>query len=104
MKRIKKGDEVIVIAGRSENKGKRGKVVAVKDDTVIIEGINQVSKHVRPNPQLGIEGGIVKKEAGIHISNVMLFNAETGKRDRVGFKIEDGVKFRYYKSTGKRID
>lgn len=103
MKRIQTGDEVIVIAGKAENKGKRGKVLAVLGERVVIDGINQVSKHVKPNPQLGIEGGIVKKNASIHVSNVMLFNPATGKGDRVGFKVEDGVKFRVFKSNGAKV-
>lgn len=103
MKRIQTGDEVIVIAGKAENKGKCGKVLSVHGDRVIVDGVNQVSKHVKPNPQLGIEGGVVKKNASIHVSNVMLFNPETGKGDRVGFKIEDGVKFRVFKSNGAKV-
>ncbi|MBP3194503.1 MAG: 50S ribosomal protein L24 [Cardiobacteriaceae bacterium] len=103
MKRIKKGDEVIVIAGKADNKGKRGKVLAVHGDRVLVEGLNMVVKHVKPNPQLGIEGGIVRKEATIHISNVMLFNPATGKGDRVGFKFEDGKKVRYFKSNGALV-
>ena len=81
----------------------RGKVLSVHGDRVIVDGVNQVSKHVKPNPQLGIEGGVVKKNASIHVSNVMLFNPETGKGDRVGFKIEDGVKFRVFKSNGAKV-
>ena len=96
MKRIRKGDEVIVIAGKTENKGQRG--------TVIVDGVNHVSKHVKPNRQLQTEGSILKKEAPIHISNVMLFNPSTGRGDRVGFKIEDGKKIRVYKSTGVQVD
>lgn len=104
MKRIQKGDEVIVIAGKAENKGQRGVVLKVLDDKVIVEGLNMVAKHVKPNPQLGVEGGIQRKEAPIHISNVMLYNAASGKGDRVGFKIEDGKRFRIFKSDGKRVD
>ncbi len=104
MKRIQKGDEVIVIAGKAANKGQRGTVVSVHGDRVVVEGINLVYKHVKPNPQLGIEGGIVKKEASLHVSNVMLFNPQTEKGDRVGFKIEDGVKYRYFKSSGDKIN
>ena len=104
MKRIKKGDEVIVIAGKKEDKGQRGTVKEVRGERVVVEGINQVSKHVKPNPQAGIEGGIIKKEAAVHISNVMLFNAATGKGDRVGFKVEDGKKFRVFKSNSERVD
>lgn len=103
MKKIQKGDEVIVITGKAANKGKRGKVVSVKGDRVIVEGVNQVSKHIKPNPQLGIEGGVVKKEASIHISNVMLVNPKTGKGEKIGFKIEDGKKFRYFKSNGEKV-
>lgn len=104
MKRIRKGDEVIVIAGKAENKGQRGSVLKVIDDYVIVDGVNCVSKHVKPNRQLQTEGSILKKEAPIHISNVMLFNPSTGKGDRVGFKIEDGKKIRVYKSTGAQVD
>ena len=104
MKRIRKGDEVIVIAGKAENKGQRGSVLKVIDDYVIVDGINHVFKHVKPNRQLQTEGSILKKEAPIHISNVMLFNPSTGKGDRVGFKIEDGKKIRVYKSTGAQVD
>lgn len=101
MKRIKSGDQVIVIAGRS--KGQTGKVSAVRGDRVIVEGVNQVIKNVKPNPQLGIEGGQVKKDASIHISNVMLVNPETGKGDRIGFKIEDGKKVRVFKSNDAKV-
>lgn len=104
MKRIKKGDEVIVIAGKKEDKGQRGIVQAVRGDRVVVEGINRVSKHVKPNPQLGIEGGIVQKEAALHVSNVMLFNAATGKGDRVGFRFEDGKKVRFFKSNNALVD
>ena len=104
MKRIRKGDEVIVIAGKAENKGQRGSVLKVIDDYVIVDGVNRVSKHVKPNRQLQTEGSILKKEAPIHISNVMLFNPSTGRGDRVGFKIEDGKKIRVYKSTGAQVD
>lgn len=104
MQRIRKGDEVIIIAGKAENKGQRGKVKSVAGNKVIIEGLNLVSKHVKPNPQLGIEGGVVSKEAAIHISNVMLFNPSTGKGDRVSFTIEGGKKFRVFKSNGERVD
>ena len=104
MKRIRKGDEVIVIAGKTENKGQRGTVLKVIDNYVIVDGVNHVSKHVKPNRQLQTEGSILKKEAPIHISNVMLFNPSTGRGDRVGFKIEDGKKIRVYKSTGAQVD
>ena len=100
MRKIKRDDEVIVIAGK--DKGKRGKVVRVLDnDRLIVSGINMVKKHQKPNPMLQQPGGIVEKEAAIATSNVAIFNAETGKGDRVGFKtLEDGKKVRFYKSTG----
>ena len=104
MKRIRTGDEVIVISGKSENKGRRGRVTSVCEEYVTVEGVNFISKHVKPNRQLQTEGKIVRKEAPIHISNVMIFNPETNRGDRVGFKIEEGKKFRIYKSTGLRID
>ena len=100
MRKIKRDDEVIVIAGK--DKGKRGKVVRVlENDRLIVSGINMVKKHQKPNPMLQQPGGIVEKEATIATSNVAIFNAETGKGDRVGFKtLEDGKKVRFYKSTG----
>ena len=104
MKRIRTGDEVIVISGKSENKGRRGRVTSVCEEYVTVEGVNFISKHVKPNRQLQTEGNIVRKKAPIHISNVMIFNPETNRGDRVGFKIEEGKKFRIYKSTGLRID
>ena len=104
MKRIRTGDEVIVISGKSENKGRRGRVTSVCEEYVTVEGVNFISKHVKPNRQIQTEGNIVRKEAPIHISNVMIFNPETNRGDRVGFKIEEGKKFRIYKSTGLRID
>ena len=93
MKRIRTGDEVIVISGKSENKGRRGRVTSVCEEYVTVEGVNFISKHVKPNRQLQTEGNIVRKEAPIHISNVMIFNPETNRGDRVGFKIEEGKKF-----------
>lgn len=104
MQRIRKGDEVIIIAGKAENKGQRGTVKRVMGDKVVIEGLNLVAKHVKPNPQLGIEGGVIKKESPIHISNVMLYNPATGKGDRVGFKMENDKKIRIFKSNGERVD
>ncbi|MCS6945576.1 MAG: 50S ribosomal protein L24 [Sutterellaceae bacterium] len=99
MQRIRKGDEVIVIAGR--DKGKRGIVLARVDERhVLVEGVNVVKKHVRPNPLKGVAGGIIDKTMPIDISNVMLFNPATNKGDRVGFKIVDGKKVRVFKSTG----
>lgn len=104
MQRIRKGDEVIIIAGKAENKGQRGTVKRVMGDKIVIEGLNLVAKHVKPNPQLGIEGGVIKKESPIHISNVMLYNPATGKGDRVGFKMENDKKIRIFKSNGERVD
>lgn len=103
MNRLKKGDEVIVIAGK--DKGKRGTVSKVlANGRVLVDGINLVKKHVKPNPMTGEQGGIVTKEMPIHASNVMLFNPETGKGDRVGYHVEGDKKVRYFKSTGKTVD
>ena len=105
MQRIKKGDDVIVIAGR--DKGKRGTVQAVLVETgrVFVEGANLVKRHTKPNPARNIAGGIIEKEAAMHISNVALFNAETGKADRVGFKVlDDHRKVRVFRSTGEMVD
>lgn len=104
MRKIKRDDEVIVIAGR--DKGKRGKVVQVlADDRLIVSGVHMIKKHQKPNPQLGVAGGIVEKEAPIQVSNVAIFNGATGKADRVGFKIlEDGSKVRVFKSNGEAVD
>lgn len=104
MKRIRKGDEVIIIAGKADNKGQRGIVKNIVGDKVVVEGLNLVSKHVKSNPQLGIEGGVITKEAPVHISNVMLFNPATGKGDRVGFNVENDKKYRVFKSNGQRVD
>ena len=99
MQRIRKGDEVVVIAGR--DKGVKGTVLSRVDDRhVIVEGVNVVKKAVRPNPALGIEGGLIDKAMPIDQSNVMLVNPETGKGDRVGFQIVDGKKVRVFKSNG----
>lgn len=105
MNKIRKGDEVAVLTGK--DKGKRGTVVRVdvEDNTVVVEGINRVKKHVRPNPMKGQVGGIVEKEMPIQISNVAVFNAATQKADRVGFKVlEDGRKVRIFKSNGEVVD
>ena len=101
--KIRRDDEVIVLAGK--DKGKRGKVLSVVTDTgrVFVEGVNLIKKHQKPVPQLNQAGGIVEKEASIDVSNVAIYNSETGKADRVGFKIEDGKKLRIFKSTGKTI-
>ena len=103
MEKIRKGDEVIVIAGK--DKGKRGTVLRrVGVDHLVVEGVNRVKKHVRPNPVKGVTGGIVEKDMAIHISNVALVNPATGKAERVGFKLlEDGKKVRVFKSSGEEI-
>ena len=103
MNKIRKGDEVAVLTGK--NKGKRGTVLRVDGDVVVVEGINRVKKHVRPNPMKGQVGGIVEKEMPIQVSNVAVFNAATQKADRVGFKVlEDGRKVRFFKSNGEVVD
>ncbi len=103
MRKIKREDQVIVIAGK--DKGRSGSVRKVlDDDRLIVAGINVAKKHERPNPNAGVQGGIVDKEMPIQISNVAILNPETNKADRVGFKIEDGKKFRIFKSNGKQID
>jgi large subunit ribosomal protein L24 len=104
MKRIRKGDRVIVTTGRE--KGRQGTVIRVyADDRVLVENVNMVKKHQKPNPQMGTPGGIVQKEAPLHVSNVMLFNPATKKGDRVGFKtLDDGRKVRVFKSNGEVVD
>ena len=103
MNKIRKGDQIIVIAGR--DKGKRGVVSSRKDDShVLVEGVNLVKKHTKPNPMKGVSGGIVEKIMPIHQSNVAIFNATTGKADRVGIKsLADGKRVRVYKSSGEEI-
>ena len=103
MNKIRKGDEIIVITGR--DKGKRGKISLRKDDShVLVEGINVVKKHTKPNPSKGTTGGIVEKSMPIHQSNVAIFNAVSGKADRVGIKLlADGKRVRVYKSSGEEI-
>ena len=104
MKKIRKGDEVVVITGR--DKGKRGTVLSrVSDTHLVVEGVNVVKKHVRPNPMKGETGGIVDKTLPIDQSNVMLFNPATGKGDRVGIKtLEDGTRVRVFRSNGERVN
>jgi len=104
MNRIRKGDEVVVLAGR--DKGKRGTVLRRVDaQHVVVEGVNRVKKHQRPNPMKGISGGIVDKDLPIHISNVALFNPATKKADRVGVKtLQDGRKVRVFKDNGEQVD
>ena len=103
MRKIKCNDEVIVITGK--DKGKRGTVTRlVGDDKVVVSGINIVKRHTKPNPNANVAGGIVEKEAALDISNIAIFNPESKKADRVGFKIDDGKKKRVFKSTNKEID
>lgn len=104
MRKIKQGDEVVVIAGK--DKGKQGTVLRVIDDEkVVVENINMVKKHAKANPMKGEPGGILDKEMPLAISNVAIYNPNTGKADRVGFKtLEDGRKVRYFKSNGEVVD
>lgn len=104
MKRLKKGDEVIVITGK--DRGRRGVVKkVVAEGKVVVGDVNVVKKHQKGNPNAGVPGGIVDKEMPIAVSNVMLFNKDTGKGDRVGFKVlDDGKKVRYFKSNGEVVD
>ena len=101
--KIKRDDEVIILAGK--DKGKRGKVRKVlADNRLVVAGVNMMKKHTRPNPQMGVAGGIVEKEAPIQVSNVAIFNPATNQADRVGYKVEEGAKVRIFKSTGEAID
>ena len=104
MNKIRKGDEVVVLAGK--DRGRRGTVLRrVDEQRVVVEGVNRVKKHVRPNPMKGQVGGIVEKEMPIDVSNVALFNSATQKADRVGFRVlEDGRKVRFFKSNGELVD
>ena len=103
MNKIRKGDQIIVLAGR--DKGKRGTVTLRKDDShLLVDGINMVKKHAKPNPLKGTTGGIIEKAMPIHQSNVAIFNAATGKADRVGIKLQaDGKRVRVFKSSGEEI-
>ena len=101
--RIKKGDQVIVIAGK--DKGKKGDVVRVEGDRVVVSNVNIVKRHTKPNPQAGVAGGVVEREASMHISNIALFNPASGKGERIGFKVlEDGRKLRVFRSSGEALD
>jgi large subunit ribosomal protein L24 len=103
MLKIKKDDEVVVISGR--DRGKRGDVLRVLDDgRLMVSGVNTVKKHKKPNPNANEQGGIVTQEAPIDASNVAIWNSEESKADRVGIRLEDGKKTRFYKSTGKVIE
>ena len=103
MKKIRKGDQVVVLAGR--DKGKRGTVAQrIDDERIVVDGVNIVKKHVKPNPMKGTTGGVVDKTMPIHQSNVAIYNPATGKADRVGIKLlQDGKKARVYKSSGDEI-
>jgi large subunit ribosomal protein L24 len=103
MRKIKRGDDVIVITGR--DKGKRGAVLKLVDaEHVLVEGANKVKKHERANPMKNTKGGIVDKEMPLHVSNIALFNPATKKADRVGVRVVDGKRVRYFKSNGEVID
>ncbi|MEE9343138.1 MAG: 50S ribosomal protein L24 [Gammaproteobacteria bacterium] len=105
MKKIRKGDDVIVTTGKDN--GKRGMVTRVipEKDRIVVENINVAKKHTKANPQQGIAGGIIEKEMSIHVSNVLLYNPQSKKGDRVGFKVlEDGRKVRVFKSTNEVVD
>jgi large subunit ribosomal protein L24 len=104
MQRIRKGDEVVVLSGR--DKGKRGTVLRRIDaEHLVVEGVNRVKKHQRPNPMKGVTGGIVDKDLPIHVSNVALFNPATKKGDRIGVKtLDDGRKVRVFKDNGEQVD
>lgn len=104
MRKIKKGDEVIVIAGR--DKGKIGEVLQILDnDRMLVNDVNIVKRHTKPNPMKGQQGGIIEMEAPINVSNVAIYNPQTKKADRVGFKsLQDGRKVRFFKSTGEVVD
>jgi large subunit ribosomal protein L24 len=102
--KIRKGDDVVVTSGR--DKGKRGTVLRrVDSDHLVVEGVNRLKKHVRPNPAKGVTGGIIDKDMPIHVSNVALYNPQTKKGDRVGIKVlDDGRKVRVFKSNGEMVD
>ena len=104
MNKLRKGDEVVVITGR--DKGRRGTIIKVVDgDHVLVENVNMVKKHQRPNPARGVQSGIVQKEAALHASNVALLNPATQKADRVGVRtLKDGRKVRFFKSNGELVD
>jgi len=104
MRKIRKGDDVVVTAGK--DRGKRGTVLRVVDtEHLVVEGANKVKKHQRPNPMRGLTGGIVEKEMPLHVSKIAIFNPQTRKADRVGFRtLEDGRKVRFFKSNGEVID
>ena len=101
--KLRKGDKVVVLAGK--DKGKQGEVVRVDGDRVVVANVNIVKRHTKPNPQAGVAGGVVEREASIHISNVNVLNPASGKGERVGFKVlEDGRKLRVFRSSGEALD
>jgi large subunit ribosomal protein L24 len=103
MNKLKRDDEVIVVTGK--DKGKRGTVSLIAGDRVVVAGVNIVKRHTKPNPNAGVQGGIMEKEAALHVSNVAIFNPETNTADRVGIQIDgDGNKQRIFKSNGQVID
>jgi large subunit ribosomal protein L24 len=104
MKKIRKGDKVVVLAGR--DKGKQGTVLRVFDDSrVLVENVNMIKRHTKPNPNKGVTGGIIDREAPIHASNIALFNPATGKGERVGMRVmQDGSKVRFFKKSGEVAD
>ncbi len=103
MQKLKQGDEVIVLIGK--DKGKRGRISRFLNEKILVEGVNRVKKHQKPNPNAGVQGGIIEKEMPIHKSNVALYNAAIKKADKVGFKtLDDGKKVRYFKSNNEIID
>lgn len=105
MSKIRKGDQVVVLTGK--DKGKRGTVLSVlpEADRAVVEGVNRVKKHTRPNPMKGTTGGIVEKEMSIHLSNIAIFNPVTSKPDRVGYKVlDDKRKVRVFRSNGEVVD
>ena len=103
MQKLKQGDEVIVLIGK--DKGKRGRISQFLNEKILVEGVNRVKKHQKPNPNAGVQGGIIEKEMPIHKSNVALYNTATKKADKVGFKtLDDGKKVRYFKSNNETID
>jgi large subunit ribosomal protein L24 len=104
MKKIRKGDKVVVLAGR--DKGKQGTVLRVFEDSrVLVENVNMIKRHTKPNPNKGVTGGIIDREAPIHVSNVALFNPATGKGERVGMRVmQDGSKVRFFRKSGEVAD
>ncbi len=103
MNRIRKGDRIVVTAGK--DKGKQGEIVRVLGDKVVVSNVNIIKRHTKPNPQAGQPGGVIEREAPIHISNVMLFNPASGKGERISIKVlEDGRKLRVFRSSGEAVD